>query len=113
MADKKDEVTIDVPAGPLGADAQVKPADDMSKSELAEVLVNPADVKLHPAPGNAALEAEHGAQLDPDRPPFASAHPAELLTGLAAGPGAHTPPDADKFDAEGRPKNPEAEVKSK
>jgi hypothetical protein len=103
MADK-DEAKVEVPPGPLGADAQVKPADEMSKAELKEVLVNPADAKLHPAPGDAGLEAEQGAQLNPDRPPFASSRPAELLSGLAAGPGAHTPPDSDKFDAEGRPK---------
>ena len=106
MAEAKDQtkVKVEVPAGPLGADAQVKPADDMSKDELAEVLVNPDDVKLHPAPGSAAIEAEQGAQEDPDRPPFASSGPDELLSGLAAGPGAHTPPDPDKFDADGRPK---------
>jgi hypothetical protein len=101
---KADEAKVEVPPGPLGADAQVKPADEMSKAELKEVLVNPADAKLHPAPGDAALEAEQGAQEDPDREPFASSGPAELLSGLAAGPGAHTPPDPDKFDAEGRPK---------
>jgi hypothetical protein len=104
MADKKQEAKVELPPGPLGADAQVKPADDMSKSELGDVLVNPADAKLHPAPGNAALEAEAGAQNNPDRPPFASSGVDELLSGLAAGPGAHTPPDPDKFDAEGRPK---------
>jgi len=103
MADK-DEVKVDVPPGPLGADAQVKPADEMSKSELKEVLVNPADAKLHPAPGDASLEAEHGAQTNPERPPFATARAdVPILSGLAAGPGAHTPPDASEFDAEGRP----------
>lgn len=98
----KDEAKTELPAGPLGADAQVKPADDMSKAELKEVLVNPADVKLHPAPGDAGLEAEHGAQTDPDRPPFATGGVDEILTGLAAGPGAHTPPDPAIHDADGR-----------
>jgi hypothetical protein len=101
MADK-DEAKVEVPAGPLGADAQSGPPE--SKADLKEILVNPADYKLHPPLGDASLEAERGAQKDPDRPPFASSGPAELLTGLAGGPGESHQPDPDKFDAEGRPK---------
>lgn len=103
MADK-DEVKVDAPAGPMGSDAQVKPADEMSKSELKDVLVNEDDKRLHPAPGSSAIEAEFGAQTNPERPPFATARAdVEILSGLAAGPGAHTPPDPEKHDAAGRP----------
>jgi len=108
MADKN-EVKVEVPPGPLGADAQVQPPE--TKAELKEVLTNPADAKLHPAPGAESLESEYGAQTNPDRPPFASGHPAELVSGIAGGPGAHTPPDPDVYDAEGRPVKITAEVK--
>ena len=102
MADKN-EPTVEVPPGPLGADP--RPDKPETKADIKEVLVNPADAKLHPAPGDAKLEAERGAQTDPDRPPFASSGPAELLTGLAAGPGESHAPDPDKFDADGRIKD--------
>lgn len=106
MADsKKDDATTEAPAG--DDELQVKPTDEMSKAELQEVLVNPDDVKLHPAPGDKGIEAEFGAQTEPERPPFSTARAdVPILSGLAAGPGAHTPPDADKFDAAGRPINP-------
>jgi hypothetical protein len=106
MADET-KVKVEVPPGPLGADAQVKPAEEMTKAELKEVLVNPDDAKLHPAPGSDAIESEFGAQTESERPPFATGRPdVPILSGLAAGPGAHTPPDPDEFDAMGRPINP-------
>lgn len=72
MADsKKDDATTEAPAG--DDELQVKPTDEMSKAELQEVLVNPDDVKLHPAPGDKGIEAEFGAQTEPERPPFSTA----------------------------------------
>ena len=106
MADK-DEVKVETPAGPLGEDAQVKGSEEMSKAELKEVLINPEDAKLHPAPGDSGIQSEYGAQTDPERPPFATARAdVPILSGLAAGPGAHTPPDPEHFDAQGKPINP-------
>jgi hypothetical protein len=102
----KDDVKVEIPPGPLGKDAQVKAADEMSKDELKEVIIRDDDKRLHPAPSSAALNDELGAQVDPERPPFATGRPdVEILSGLAAGPGAHTPPDPAKYDAEGRLKD--------
>jgi hypothetical protein len=87
--------------------AQVQPTADRSDAELKDVVVNKADLEK-----GVLSEPEHaadrtsipGPEYPPaDRPPVASPRPeSELISALVTGAGAHTPPDPEKYDAEGR-----------
>lgn len=85
--------------------AEVKPTADMSGAEIKEALTVTEDAKLHPAgkPSDPASREPGGApSTDPDRPPYATSRPDEpILTSLATGSGAHTPPDPATVDADG------------
>jgi hypothetical protein len=89
---------------------EVKPASAMSDKELKEALTFQEDAKLHPTgePDDPGSKAPGGfADSEPNNPPYKTNHPDEpILTALATGSGAHTPPNPDEVDADGysRPK---------
>ena len=112
MAQNKNDTEVsqtaaDAPAGVEGE--QVKPAADMSASELKASLARPADAKLHPA-GDPKRKADqtsypvpNDAQLDD--PPLRSSRPdVGIVQSLATGAVAHNAPDPEKYDATGRPR---------
>lgn len=90
--------------------AQAKPTEDMSAKELKAVMTHEPDKELHSAsdPKHPADQTSAPVALptDPERPPVSTARPdVPVLRSLVTGAGAHRPPDPDKFDAEGRPKD--------
>ena len=108
MADsKKDEASVE--QSDAGVDmAQVKPADDMSASELKDKMVYEDDKDLgatkepsHPADKTSAPNV---VKTKVNNPPWNTGRPDEpVLQSAVLGAGAHEPPDPDEFDAEGRP----------
>ena len=84
---------------------EVKPAADMSGAEIKDALTFQEDRKLHPAgePADEASKEPGGPPAtEPDRPPYATNRPDHpIITSLATGSGAHTPPDPATVDADG------------
>jgi hypothetical protein len=84
---------------------EVKPASEMSGKEIKDALVVSEDAKLHPSgEPDSETEKEPGGPpaLEPNRPPYATNRPDEpILSRLATGSGAHTPPDPATVDSDG------------
>lgn len=104
MAEKNDEAKVTSNEDAAG---QVKPSADRSKAELKEQVVNQADLDkgVLKEPEHAADQSSvPGPEYPPaDRPPVATTRPdEEIVQSLVTGAGAHTPPDPEKYDAEGR-----------
>jgi len=89
---------------------QAKPTADKSAKEVRDSLAFAPDRELHPG-GEPKHDADKtstpGPSVPPiDRPPVSSPRaPEDLLRSLATGAGAHTPPDPDKYNADGTPKD--------
>jgi hypothetical protein len=105
------EVTQTPEQSPVGIAArQVKPAADRDEQDLKQDLVVPGD-----ADRGALDEPQHEADQSPyptqkvpplERPPFATARPdVPIVSGGVKGANAHTPPDPEKFSADGRPRD--------
>ena len=105
MADKTEMKVEPVPV------EEVKPASEMSGQEIKDALTFQEDAKLHPAgaPSDPGSKEPGGsADTEPNRPPYKTDRPDEpILSALATGSGAHTPPDPADVDADGysRPKS--------
>jgi hypothetical protein len=103
-----DETKIKVEPVPV---EEVKPAAEMSGKEIKDALTFQEDAKLHPSgePSDPGSKEPGGvADTEPNRPPYKTNRPDEpIITALATGAGAHTPPDPDEVDADGysRPKS--------
>jgi hypothetical protein len=84
---------------------EVKPASEMSGKEIKDALTFQEDRKLHPSgePDDEVSKEPGGAPAtDPNRPPYATNQPDEpILTALATGAGAHSPPDPKYVDTDG------------
>jgi hypothetical protein len=111
MAEEKNasvKVNEDAQLGPAGR--QVKPTAEQSSKEIKASLVFKEDAELHPD-GLPEHEADQtsipGPKFPPlDRPPVATTRPdVPIITSLVTGAGAHEPPDPEKYDAAGRPKD--------
>jgi hypothetical protein len=95
----KDEQTVE-PA----AVEEVKPAADMSAEEIKDALTFQEDRDLHPSGKPKGTEAEPGGPpaVEPNRPPYSTNRgDVPILTSLATGSGAHTPPDPAHVDVDG------------
>lgn len=106
MADKKsDSAVIEEPTVEPVPPEEVKPASEMSGKEIKASLTFQEDAELHPAgePASAPEKEPGGPPAEePNRPPYATNRPDEpILTSLATGAGAHTPPDPATVDADG------------
>lgn len=102
------DVTVNESAG-FGA-AQVKPTDQLSAKELKERILHEPDKRLHPSgePEHAADKTSvPGPEFPPlERPPVSTTRPDEpVLRSLVTGAGAHMPPDPEKYDEMGRPRD--------
>lgn len=79
---------------------EVKPASEMSGKEIKEALTVREDAKLHPSGvPDSEPEKEPGGPpaVEPNRPPYATNRAdVPILTSLATGSGAHTPPKEEK-----------------
>ena len=94
---------------------EVKPAADMSGQEIKDALTYQEDAKLHPSgmPSDPGSKEPGGvADTEPNNPPYKTNHPDEaILTALATGSGAHTPPDPAEVDGDGYVRPAKAEEK--
>lgn len=99
MAANKEQTVDPVPV------EEVKPASEMSGKEIKESLTFQEDAKLHPSgePADPGSKEPGGtADTEPNRPPYKTHRPDEpILTALATGSGAHTPPDPAEVDGDG------------
>ncbi len=115
MAKEQNEVTEQVSevAAEQAAAARVKPAADMSGSELKEALVYEPDKELHPS-GEPKRQADKTSYPVPNDaeindPPLRTNRPdVPLIRTLATGAGAHVPPPPDEVHPDGRPVYDEA-----
>jgi hypothetical protein len=104
------EITQTADESPGGVNTQqVKPAEDMSKAELKEVLVAKGDEKLGvlTAPTHDADKTPYpvGEQPPIERPPYSTGRPdVPIVQSAVLGAGAHTPPDPAEFKPDGRPR---------
>ena len=93
----------DIPA------AQVQPSRDRSKAELKADLVNKDDEKLGvlKEPDHLQDQTSVPTEYAPaERPPWATQRfDVPIVTSAVTGAGAHMPPDPEKFDADGRPRD--------
>lgn len=99
-AQKEKDTEITQPPADAGG---VEGADPGTK------LARAADEKLHPsgAPKRKADQTSYPVPNDAelDDPPLRSSRPdVGIVQSLATGAGAHNPPDAEKYDAQGRPR---------
>jgi hypothetical protein len=105
-AAKVSQTAVEAPGGV--EQEQVKGTEDMSTSELHSVMTHDPDKKLHPKRASELEPSDQtpipGPEYPPqERPPVSTARPdVPVLRSLVIGAGAHTPPDRDVFDADGR-----------
>jgi hypothetical protein len=111
MADKNSETRVtqsaqDAPGGVEGT--QVEPTTSLTK-DVKQRMTFTGDADLHPSSLEHAADRTSlpGPEYPPlERPPVSTTRPdREILRSLVTGAGAHTPPDPDKYDAEGRPRD--------
>jgi hypothetical protein len=113
MADQKQkDQTVERPPADSGVgERQVKPIQDRSREEQVQDLTTPSDIKK-----GVLKEPEHEIDQSPypsqsevppqERPPFATGRPdVPIVQSAVTGAGAHTPPDPEQFDADGRPRD--------
>lgn len=88
---------------------QVEPTADRKWSDIKADMTHEPDKKLHPS-GEPKHEADRTslptAYAPIERPPVSTTKAGEeILRSLVTGAGAHVPPDPEKYDAEGRPRD--------
>jgi hypothetical protein len=112
MADKQQDTKVTQSAEDAQgvSAAQVKPTNDRKWSDVKAELTHEPDKALHPSgePEHAADRTSiPGPEYPPlERPPVSTTRPdREVLRSLVTGAGAHEPPDPEKYDAEGRPRD--------
>ena len=110
MAEKQQQSQDTQVTENVAAARQVKPTADRSKDELKRDVVNKDDLErgVLDEPKHAADRTSvPGPEYPPaDRPPVATTRFDEpIVQSLVTGAGAHTPPDPEKYDAAGRPRD--------
>jgi hypothetical protein len=109
--DKKDTRVTQAPEDAAGVSAaQVEPTADRKWSDVKADMTHDPDKELHPSgePKHAADRTSiPGPEYPPaERPPVSTTRPdKDILRSLVTGAGAHEPPDPEKYDADGRPRD--------
>ena len=108
---KQQEARVDVnedAALGLGHGGQVEPTTGLTKDVKAR-MTNREDVDLHPVKLEHAADRTSipGPEYPPiERPPVSTTKAGEkIVQSLVTGAGAHVPPDPERYDAEGRPRD--------
>ncbi|MBA3688480.1 MAG: hypothetical protein H0W81_06600 [Chloroflexi bacterium] len=106
---KKDEASVQINEGTGVDEMQVKPTADLSNKEIKDSILHEADKELHPAgePEHLADQESVPTPYAPiERPPISTTRSDEpIIQSLVTGAGAHEPPDPEKYDAAGRPRD--------
>ena len=107
--------TVQPPPEGVGIqDQQVPRTSERKEADVKADLTSPEDIEL-----GVLQEPEHEADKSPypvqeqppiERPPFATGRPdVPIVQSAVTGAGEHTPPDPEEFDAQGRPRNVDAQ----